>query len=827
MNPERWQIIEEVFDSAMGCSPRERPALLAQLCKGDTGLKNQIETLISMEDVARKYLRSAVQEAAQEFLGEQETSEDKFVERIGNYRLLRELGRGGMGAVFLATRDDGEFRQQVALKLSRCEMNTKDILRRFRNERQILAALDHPFISRLLDGGATVEGLPYFVMEYVKGKPLLEYCDEQKLSMEKRLKLFRQICSAVNYAHQNLIIHRDIKPSNILVTADGTPKLLDFGIAKSLGSEVIDSNGTGTRTEAQLLTPEYASPEQLRGEKVTTATDVYSLGVVLYELLTGHRPFRLMKKTPLELMRVICEEEPERPSTIIERREEQTDETRREVTIDTISQARDTQPDKLRRQLSGDLDNILLKALRKEPERRYSSVEQFSEDIRRHLEELPVIARPDTAGYRARKFIARNRFGVLASTLAVLSLIIAVVATLAQNVQIAKERDRAAQERDTASRERERAERVSAFLADVFKVSSPSESRGNEVKARELLDKAAQNIGNELKDQPEVQATLMATMGEAYANLGLHEQAIALFKRSLETRRRVLGKHPDVASSLADLGLVLSFHGEFDSAEPFLRESLEMRRELFGNEQEDVANSLGALSSLMYQKNNLAEAERLGLEAMQMRRRIFGAEHPKVAVSLETMGAIMYEQSKFQESENYLLEAIAMRRKLLGNDHPDTVRVIKNLAVTWSESGKENAAEPLYREVIEARRKLLPAGHPEIGYALIDFGALLVLRNKAKEAEPMLREGLEIVKKSLAPNHLFRALGERALGRCLLAQKRYSEAELLLLDSFNIYKSNYGIENERTQLAVKALAEFYEETNKPQKAAQYRALLIR
>jgi serine/threonine protein kinase/Tol biopolymer transport system component len=407
MNQERWKRVEEVFESALERAPGERSAYLAQACAGDESLRRQVETLIVSYNRAENFIEvpALASSASDTLIDDPSTS---FIgRRVGSYKTVREIGRGGMGSVYLAVRADDEYQKRVAIKLIKRGMDTDFIIRRFRNERQILASLDHTYIARLLDGGTTEDGLPFFVMEYVEGQPIHQYCDMQKLSIVERLQLFRKVCSAVHYAHQNLIIHRDLKPSNILVAADGTPKLLDFGIAKILNPEISSQMLDPTTAALRMMTPEYASPEQVRGESTTAASDVYTLGVMLYELLTDHRPYQLRNCLPLEVSRIICEEEPERPSVAVNLIEVIPIDNAPplEITPASVSRARNSTPEQLRRQLSGNLDNIILKALRKEPQRRYQSVEEFSEDIRHYLEGLPVSAPPHfTSTGRAEVF---------------------------------------------------------------------------------------------------------------------------------------------------------------------------------------------------------------------------------------------------------------------------------------------------------------------------------------------------------------------------------------------------------------------------------------
>jgi len=441
---EAWHRIEEVFVAALEHESFERDKFLDEACANDEPLRAEVDSLLASHEQAGGFIEAPAVAFVHELLTDELTGSDEEAavapslsgQRVGNYAIERELGRGGMGTVYLAHRADDQYKKLVAIKIVRRGMDTNDIVRRFRNERQILASLEHPNIARLLDGGTTGDGVPYIVMEYVEGVTITNYCDEQRLKTTERLQMFRIVCAAVQHAHQNLVVHRDLKPSNMLITADGTPKLLDFGIAKLLSPELSDDTSEHTLTELRILTPDYASPEQVRGETLTTTSDIYSLGVVLYELLTGHRPYHLINHAPHELARVIGEQQPAKPSTaaasveILTRGDDTKPQTA--ITPEAVSRARDTQPDKLHRLLSGDLDNVILMAMRKEPARRYSSVGQFSEDIRRHLDGLPVIARTDTFQYRSQKFIQRNKLGVAAATLVVLTLIGGIVATAGQ-----------------------------------------------------------------------------------------------------------------------------------------------------------------------------------------------------------------------------------------------------------------------------------------------------------------------------------------------------------------------------------------------------------
>ena len=439
---ERWQQADAVFSEALDLPPEKRAAFLDEACAGDADLRREVERLFEADAQAGLFLETPSDWFdAPRLPGPGVAAEGDRARRavlgqqVGPYRLLDEIGHGGMGTVYLAERADGQFEQQVALKLVRSGVATDEALRRFRLERQILAGLHHPHVARLLDGGVTEDGTPYFVMEYVAGIPIDRYCDEHRLSIAERLRLFCTVCAAVQYAHQNLVVHRDLKPSNILVTDDGQVKLLDFGIARLLDPEARTLSPALTQTGLRLMTPEYASPEQVRGEPVGTASDGYQLGVLLYELLTGHRPYRLPGRLLHHIERIVCEEMPTRPSTAVVQIEEvevSGDGGTQSITPEQVSRARSTSIERLRRRLAGDLDNIVLMALRKEPARRYASVGNLEADIQRHLTGLPVRARPDTLVYRATKFVRRNWIGVAATLLVMLSLVAGLTVALWQ-----------------------------------------------------------------------------------------------------------------------------------------------------------------------------------------------------------------------------------------------------------------------------------------------------------------------------------------------------------------------------------------------------------
>jgi len=504
VNPEKWAQIKELFGSALEQQPGDRSAFLRNACGQDAELRSEIESLLASFD-SNQSLGADAPPA-----GAATSAAAAAGQNIGHYRVIREIGSGGMGAVYLAVRADDEYNKRVAIKLVQAGIDTQEILNRFRHERQILAALDHPNIAKLLDGGTTAQGLPYFVMDYVEGTRIDEYSDTQKLSVRERVCLFRDVCSAVQYVHQNLVVHRDLKPGNILVTAEGVPKLLDFGIAKLMKPELFTKALDATRVEFRLMTPGYASPEQVRGEPITTASDVYSLGVILYELLTSMRPYQVKTDSPAEILRAVCDQEPSRPSTAI-MRAGKVDADNRKSTPEGRALMRGTVPEKLRRQLRGDLDTIVLKALRKEPSRRYVSAEQLSEDLRRHLKGLPVTAHSDSWSYRSRKFVGRHKAGVAAAVLIAISLVAGVLATAWQARVARRERARAEQQFNDVRK-------LTTSL--LFEFHSAIQDLPGATPARKLMVQRALEYLNKLAQQARGDPGLRRDLAEAYLKVG-------------------------------------------------------------------------------------------------------------------------------------------------------------------------------------------------------------------------------------------------------------------------------------------------------------------
>jgi eukaryotic-like serine/threonine-protein kinase len=857
MEPERWRHIEELFHSALDCGPARRAAFLDSACAGDASLRQEIESLLS------SYEKGSFTEtpAFAEGIKLLEESEECSVagQNIGPYRVIRKIGQGGMGAVYLAARADEAFQKEVAIKLIKRGQDTEDVIRRFRSERQILASLEHPNITRLLDGGTTEDALPYFVMEYIQGEPIDNYCDSHKLNTTERLRLFQSVCVAVHFAHQNLVIHRDIKPGNILVTAEGVPRLLDFGIAKLLAAE--PSFADRTITLARRMTPQSASPEQVRGGNITTASDVYSLGVLLYKLLTGHSPYRLAGRSSDEIERAICEEDPEKPSAVIDHAEGA-------LTPQSVSETREGAPDKLRRKLRGDLDNIMLMALRKEPQRRYASVLQFSEDVRRHLQGLPVLARRDTPGYRAAKFVGRHKTGVAAAALIFLSLGAGIVATLRQT-RIARA------ERDRTQVEKAKADRINAFLQDMLGFSdtrsgSPNTKKGHDARLADLLDIAGPRAENELNDQPAVKAEMLRTIGVAYTIQPRFDLAEHYLRAALDTDLKLYGaEHQETAKTLHLLGVALGNKGDYKGAEQLNRQALEIYRRQPKDENLDARSFAEALSTLglltMRIDGKYPEAESLLLEAVSLapqlkgkdRALVAGAENMLAALhsdlgdyqqaetlarhSLEefqklaterfgiaesqaNLGVILRTEGKYSEAEPALRDALALYRQLLGENHPSVAYAWVHLGHLHYLEGKYAEAEEEVRKSLKLYEETLPKGHGATSSPYTVLGLILNKTGRSAEAEADLREALQIRMRTVSKGHYYIAVTQGALGECLTTEKKYAEAEPLLAESYATLKTEQGERSPLTQEAARRLVTLYQSWGKPEQAARYRAV---
>jgi serine/threonine-protein kinase len=822
----RWREVVRLLDAAIDLGPSERLAFLDRECAGDTGLRAAVERMVGACETSAGFLEGepAAAYAAPLLAASMSASlspprSAAVGMRVGPYRVVREAGHGGMGVVYLAERADDQYRQQVALKLMRGGAllgADEHLSRRFLEERQILASLEHPGIARLIDGGVTGEGLPWFAMEYVEGTPIDRYCDERRLPVDERLALFCGVCDAVAFAHRNLVVHRDLKPSNILVTGEGTVKLLDFGIAKLLAP--LDGGADtapATRTALRALTPEYASPEEIRGERVSTASDVYSLGITLYELLAGRRPYERGRRSPHAIERAILEAQPEPPSVVIARANGAMPNAAASPVLGVhvaVSDVRRTTPDRLRRTLRGDLDAIVLMAIRKEPDRRYASADRLADDVRRYLRGLPVTARIDGRAYRAGKFVRRHRVGVVAATAVAVVLAGFSIVTAVQSARLRAQAERITLERD-------RAQEVSGFLVSLFRTADPYAGEGPRTTVREVLDSGAARVDRELHEQPEVRAELLRAMGLSYLYLGLPMDARRLLEDALAIPQQATNEgEPHEVSVRHSLAQVLQELGEYAKAESLYRDVLGWRRRTLAPGNLYVARALTTLATVVAAQGRYVEAEGLALEALAIDRALRPADARAVSQSLNNLGNILHKQRRYAAAESVHREAYALRRAALGDEHAETANSLANIASALGEQhrfaeadslfrkaltikrsrlgarhvdvasdeagyaqmlhlkGDQHAAEALYRQSIETHRSARPDGHPRTARAMLGLGELLLERGDARAAEPYLTEALQSLRAALPAAHPSVAQARRALSDCLTLLGRASEA---------------------------------------------------
>jgi len=776
MDATRWSRIRDIFDRAAVLSPDERDAFLRDACADDPALRLQVESLLAAEDEASGFLGRAIGEAAHDV-----AAAGRIGERIGAYEIVRELAHGGMGAVFYGRRADAEYESAVAIKLIR-GLRTADQLRRFRTERQLLAKLNHPHIARLLDGGTTSDGLPYLVMEYVEGLPIDAWCDAERLDLRRRITLFRRVCAAVDHAHRALIVHRDIKPSNVMVTADGTPKLLDFGIAK-----LLDPLDAGETTTLRVMTPAYASPEQIRGEAVGVATDIYSLGVLLYRLLTGVLPFEGEGRSAGEFERLVLEHEATRPSACT------------------------GLPAPAARLLRGDLDAIALTALRKEPERRYGSVMQLSDDLGRYLEGRPVAARPDRWGYRAAKFLRRHTAPLAAG---VLALVVLVGLTAFYLVRLQTERDRARAAAD-------RATTVSTFLGNLFSYADPSAAGGRTLTAREMLDRGIERLRTDFPDQPRTQATLLMSAADAYRTLGDNQRAAALAEQALEMRAAVFGPNAiEVAEALNTLAMAVYQEVGDDSTFSLSRRADSIFRMHAGENPLGYAEALNRLGWLAQERADYRRADSLMRLSLTIRRRELGDTTAPVATILNDLGVMRREMGDTLGADTLLEQALALNRRLYGTNHREVAVTLSNLGIQREAEGRYAEAEEHYREAIGVLQGLYGPGHPEEATSQVNLGRVLRRMGRFDAADSALRIALAI-DRTRDPDHPFVAYDLRVLAQLISERGDLVEAERLYREAARIYRQHFPPDDVAFGTVDEGLGEVLLRTGRPAEAVAY------
>ncbi len=834
---EHLRRVRQIFDAVIDLAPAARGPALDQLTGGDVALRREVEQVISGAESTVSILESPVAAAP----GTTPISASSIVgARLGPYTVIRLIGMGGMGAVYEAVRDDDQFQKRVAIKIVQRDIDSQVTLARFRRERQILASLQHRNIATLHDGGMMPDGRPFLVMEYVDGAPITTWCNARSLPLRERVALFRQVCAAVHHAHTNLIIHRDLKPANILVTDDGTVKLLDFGIAKLLGADEgtgADGNQPLTRGGARAFTPEYASPEQIRGDVLTTASDIYSLGVILFEVLTGRRPHVTAGRALVDIERAVLDTPVPRPSSV--------------VTDDAARLAGERTGGRLRQRLHGDLDSIALTALQLEPTRRYPSVEALGDDLRCYLGGLPVQAQRDRRGYRLAKFVQRNRTATVTSALMLLALIGGIVATALQAHRARGEQVQATQ--------------VSAFLRGLLASVQPEVGR-RDAQVSQVLDSAAKRIDRELAGSPQVEAQIETVIAQSYQGLGRYDDAEPHFKKSLQLRETTGGTRsaavlvglrdlaelylakgsmdsagtvlqdavarepagagtPDSirAALLSDMGSLAHGQGRNADAERWHRAALAIQQRVYGPTSDIVALSINDIGVAVGDQGRLAESEALARQALEVLRANHPEPNERVAKALAALATVLDFEGKAAPAESAYVETLAVRKRLLGPEHPDYTYTLFNYSMFIFDQKRYREAADYSRQILALRGKTLPESHPSIAAALQTLGRSLDELGDTRAGGQALLESLELRRKYVGPGSWQVASSEGVLGEHYMLLKDYPRAEQTLLQAQQLFDRTVGETNVRTQVNSRRLVALYTAWGKPAKAQQYAA----
>ncbi|MEO5798922.1 MAG: serine/threonine-protein kinase [Gemmatimonadales bacterium] len=831
---ERLRRVRALFDAVADLAPSERAAALERLAVDDIALQREVTALVAADATTAAALHSPF---APGDMWHRSDAAALVGQRLGPYDVVGLIGMGGMGAVYEGARADDQYRKRVAIKLVQRGFDSELTLARFRRERQILASLEHRNIATLLDGGVTPDGRPFLVMEYVDGAPITAWCNAHHLGVRERVALFRQVCHAVTHAHQNLVIHRDIKPGNILVTADGRVKLLDFGIAKLLDAASGDDAMPLTRGGTRAFTPEYASPEQIRGDALTTASDVYGLGVVLFEVLTGRRPYLVSSRALVDIERAVLEEPVPRPSAV--------------VTAELAELHGEGTVDRLRRRLQGELDNIVLTALRLEPVARYHSADALDEDLGRYLAGLPVRAHGAWVGYRLRKFVRRNAAAVVASVLVCVALVGGTIATVVQSRRAEEARLQEAQ--------------VNSFLRDLLSSVQP-ETGSRDARVSQVLDAAARRLPQELMGQPRVRAELEALIGGSYSGLGRYDEAETHFRAALRLHQQSSGpRSPGTVLALSNLGQLYLAKGALDTAESYFMQALSLHT--LGSRRPDTVQAalLANLGSLAHSRGRPVDAERYHRQVLAIRRGLMGDHDDLVAQSINDVGVAVGEQGRMEEAESLArvslalfrgnhpgpnarvagalnalagvldfegkvapaesayVETLALKKQVLGAEHPEYALTLFNYSFLVFDQKRYPEAAAIARELLALRDKSLPESHPAIAGALQTLGRSLDRLGDPAGGEQALLESLALRRKYLGPDSWLAASSEGMLGEHYLFLKQYPKAEETLLHAQGLFVKALGESNPRTLANTRRLVALYDAWPRPAKAAEYRA----
>lgn len=849
MDQQEWKKVNNIVDTALELDGEERTTFIKEQCAGNKELRYKVtELLKSIEQSDTEDFLEAT-EAFPAYLAadlsdndDQEHASSLVGETIDQYHIKKVIGHGGMGSVFLADRADDAYQGEVALKIMRQGMDTPSNIARFERERNILAKLDHPNIARLLDGGVTDAGLPYLVMEYVDGISLFEYCDKKNLPVEQRLDLFKEVCRAVRHAHQNAVIHRDLKPSNILITDDGNVKVLDFGIAKLVETKDSKTTQFQTRTGARMLTYGYAAPEQIEGQPVTTSTDAYSLGILLYELLCGVHPFDLEDKNLTNIEQLIREQTPYTLSRRFDNLPK--DQQKR------LARRRNTTVSSLLNTLKGDLEAIVMKALRKESESRYRSAGNMLEDLERREQNLPVIARKDTVRYKVGKFVRRHKNGI-AVTVGVLLLIVGLTAFYTWQI---------AEERNKAQLEAEKANTVTAYMVDLFKASDPSYTKGDTITARQLLRTGEQTVQS-LKKQPAVQSELLHVLGNIYGELSYNKKADSLISRALTITKKIQRTdRPKLASIYFDLAFNKLVRGKYNSSKNHLEQAINIQKDIFGQNSIQIGKSLSLLAQVqaskgqldsashfiqdahsifkskndtnsdayfemldrqidvLIERGNYKKAEKVSIKALKKSEQVFDSPHPKISNRISDAARVLERLEQFARAESLYLKKITMDKKLYGERHLNTVTAINNLAGLYYYSENLQQSDSLYKKAYRLMTDIYTKNHPSAVSILYNRANLKKDIGKYDEAEKMYKQILTADRKKFGKNHPHVASDLYALGVMYKEQNRYQIAEKYHQKSLKIRHEVNNPNHPSIAYTERSLAELMKKTRSFNKA---------
>lgn len=806
-----WTFVEEIVDQALTLPNSERESFINKKCNGNKKLKKDIIDFlnsINESDDLFENVKSAKKNAFRTVVSENTNSPISLIGTvIDKYKIIKLISHGGMGNVFLAKRCDGLYSQTVALKLLRHGMETPDNICRFEKERAILAGLNHPNIAKLIDGGVTKFGLPYLVMEYIDGKPIDEYCDEERLSLKERINLFISVCEAVQFAHNNLVIHRDLKPANILVEKNEHIKILDFGVAKLI-EDRLETDFDNDVTSQQVLTPGCAAPEQIKGDSVNTATDTYSLGILLYKLLSGCKPFEFNNLSAFERQELILNEEPKPPSENLNEL----------LTFDQekIAQKRELSVSRLYNSLKVDLDAIILKSIRKESTRRYQTIDSLVDDLNRYLSNLPVLAHQGNLTYKLRKVVLRNYKAV--SVAAAIILILVTFSIFHTN--------RITEERNIAQYETLKTAEISSMLFDLFDASSPDQSLGQTITAEELLQQGL-NRAEKLDDQPELQAQMFNVIGKVYLKMGALPKAQRLLDNSVEINTEIYGlKHPETALAIADqaslysafgdypkaerlfdralniLGntsatqminysdviseqaYVLRRQGKYSEAEEAFRKNYDLLKNQLGESHEKTISAKNSIAVTIFNKGEYEVAENMLREVLAERLEVLGERHPDIAESKNSLGALLMNLGQFKEAEELFKDAYNLRNRILGSDHHKTLLTLNNLGIMQRDQGKFEAAESTFKKVTELKENRFGNFSVSSAISYFSYGEHLLMTQETEKAEEELQKALTIFQEVLGENHSFYARTKMNLGYNYLLTNDLQKAEKYILDGY-------------------------------------------